>query len=401
MDTWNSKIKYLQDECEQKLLPERQDKKRYSRLDVLCSGYFIKKQTNYWLLYFIDFDGPHCYQIVPNTEDENPYRGSDAMNAICEKFKELTGKSLYSEFTTYHQNIEIRQEIKKCVPAPVNYARESLISGMGWYSDRFYKNDISSAYPAMASKKLPTLKDFKIVKGRVEPTKDRPFAFYLKSHSMKVLNEFDSRDWVNSEFYQATLPTIYVQKTKYRQDLSIPSDNEQTLLLKASKSSLADVMKHFYDGRQEHPEYKFFMNAFLGYLHREYDPEFPHIAAVVLGRCVDFVLKKAEYIEKNNGVVCLIATDSVAWDGEDIPEITDTKKKLGAFIREYSRCEALIKGPKCYQIKTDTETKTTWAGVSKSKTENLEFGDIITKHFTRPVMKFNNDGTIYIKEIDC
>lgn len=399
-DKWNTTVNMLQNEFKMTRLPNREDGRRYTELGKLVKHYFVVQRRNSWLLHYLDMDDAHILELCPNTEDDNPYTGSDAMMALSSKFKELTGRSFYSEFTTYNENLELRKELKQCVPAPVNWARAPMVGNV-FYADNFFKNDISSAYPAMASMKLPKLKEFKKVAGRVEPTKEYPFAFYLNSRTMAVLDEFDSRTWENNPFYMVSSnplqPTVnYIYQPNY----NVRPQDETTLLLKQSSYSLADTMKYFYNLRKEKPEYKFFMNAFLGFLHREANPEFPHIAAVVLGRCVNFILEKADYLRNNNQFVCLIATDSIGWSGTAVPEITDTKKQLGAFISEYKDAEFCCKGPKCYQIKADEITKTVWAGVSKKETANLKFGEIATASFKRKIFKLNDDATIRSEFLD-
>lgn len=391
VDTWNNKVNELI-KSGMKCLPKRDDGKRYTTLGQLVRGFFIIQRNNYWLLHFIDLEGSHIYQISSNTEDDNPYTGYDAMIALTNKFKELTNKSFYSEFTTYKENLELRKELKQCVPAPVNWSRTPMF-GNTFYTDDFFKNDISSAYPAMASMKLPKLKEFKKVDGRVPPNNEYPFAFYLKSHTMAILDEFDSLSWDNNKFY-TNVSLGYNGKRIYMPNYKVSHQDETTLLLKQSSYSLKDTMEFFYSERKNKPEYKFFMNAFLGFLHKDSDPEFPHIAAVVLGRCVNFILEKAEYLENNGQFVCLIATDSIGWSGNAVPEITDTEKKLGAFISEYQNAEFICKGPKCYQIKLGNDLKTVWAGVSKKDTVNLKFGDIATAKFQRKILKLNENGTI-------
>lgn len=391
-ETWNDKVRELRKNGMTRLANKDT---RYSDIAYLAQGYFIVQRSNNWYLYFLELDGPRIFSIYPNTEEDNPYTGYDAMMALTEKFKEITGRSFYSEFTTYKENLDLRKELKQCVPAPVNWAHDSF-DGTTFYADMFFKNDISSAYPAMASKSLPKLKDFKKVDGRVAPTKEYPFAYYLNSHTMAIYDEFDSLSWKDSEFYMTGCNQSFIQTInyKYNPQYYIKPQDETTLLLKQSEYSLKDVMEYFYSNRKNKPEYKFFMNAFLGFLHKESDPEFPHIAAVVLGRCVNFILNTAEYLRDNDQLICLIATDSIGWSGNAVPEITDTEKKLGAFISEYKDAEFMCKGPKCYQIKTDDDVKTVWAGVSKNKTKDLKFGDIAKCNFTRNVLKLNEDGTI-------
>lgn len=107
---------------------------------------------------------------------------------------------------------------------------------------------------------------------------------------------------------------------------------------------------------------KSIMNQFIGYTWLRKQPQFLHLAAVILARCNNRIIKQAECLIDRGAIPVLIATDSIAWIGKGDELITTDKahKTLGSFVVEMRDGEAIIAGPKVYQLRAkDGHTTTT------------------------------------------
>lgn len=279
------------------------------------------------------------------------------------KFEEVFGSS---------DGMDLWSRIRRCIPRPVNFGK-----GANRILDSVYKADVSSAYAFEGAKKLPTLQGAVKKRGRIAPTAEYPFVFYLSSHHLAILDELDT-----TEFEQYA--DWYDTKEMYQ---TVKCD--VSLCCKAAPYSLAPIFTHYYEGRNEHPEYKQYMNLFVGYCYREVRPEFSHVAAVILARSAMRILRYAQKIWDAGNTVRLIATDSVLWQGSPV-DFTAKTKSFGCFLQEYENIQAVVMGPKKYQLLTDQgETITRWAGVKRELVEDMSFGDIITSDLRPSVCQWN------------
>lgn len=348
-------------------------------LSTLGEGYFIRKCKG----------DPNNIEVCGCREDENGdmrlfrYKVSQnydrdfgALDAWIEfqlLVKEKTGYRLNDIFgglpREYHQ-------YRTCVPSPINWAHSYYRMKRGSVAEDCIKADICSAYGTEASKLLPEcrISKGKVVKGRVEPTEELPFAFYLESGHMAIWNEGDTMTLNESEY-------ITCDHTK----MIFPNE-DTTLLLPAANVSLRDVFETLYEGRKDNPDNKFIMNATIGMFHRKksrLDSEnlWP-IAAAIKFRCNKRIVNMCEWLKERYQVPILINTDSIMWQGcliDEMAEVFAEDKKLGNFTYEYKNCRAVIRSSKIYQIE-DCETGeviTRWSGShTKKYTSQLSFGQI-------------------------
>lgn len=265
---------------------------------------------------------------------------------------------------------------RTCVPSPINWASARYTTKTGRIAENCVKADICSAYGTEASKTLPNCRVSlgKVVKGRVKPTEELPFAFYLESGNMAIWNEGDSFELYNS-------PYITCDHSVFCEE-----NQDKTLLLPAAKESLVDIFTELYDGRKENEDNKFVMNATIGMFHRretkyQEDNLWP-LAAVIKYRCNKRIVDTCEWLKERGQKPILINTDSILWEGEwqdEFYEIFSDEKRLGNFTLEYKHCQAVIRSPKVYQIKdvNGGEVITRWSGPYSTKYTNLlDFGQI-------------------------
>ena len=300
--------------------------------------------------------------------------GKSSYDYINYLFKEEYGDdvSLFKAFSGLNYKKEYT-DIKKCVITQVDYVNETIANSKV-IVNKCFKSDLSSAYPAQLIKNLPTLHDCKRIKGRVEPTADYPFAFYIKSHHVKIYNELYTKDFENSKYYDK----IYFSTlNKWKPNDTINKDDDETILCKESQFSLKELFQQIYNDRNKNPEMKLYMNACIGYFHKNSNPILSHIAAVVLARCANEMIKRAEIIRKEGNLVLLINTDSIIWRGKQSSvSVPKSEKEMGKFVIEYENIKVAISSVKAYQLETDNGIITRHSGLDKNISRNLKFGEI-------------------------
>ena len=347
-------------------------------INTLRQGYFIRKSKQ-------DVNNIEVCGCRYNEEDlvffrykitqsyDSEFGALDAWIEFQMKVKEHTGKGLSDIFgglpMEYHQ-------YRGCVPSPINWASFWYCNGRGRIAQNCVKADICSAYGTEASKSLPDCHNFLIQKrsGRMAPTEEYPFAFYLKSGHMAIYNEGDTYKLNQSKYITCDHTT------------PVFDCDEETLLCPAASQTLEDVFDELYEGRKNHPEYKGVMNMTIGMFHRKktrFDNEnlWP-LAAVIKFRCNKRIVDTCAWLVERGQEPILINTDSIMWEGnytDDFYSVFSDEKKLGNFTFEYKACRAVMRSSKIYQIqdKETGETITRWSGShTKKYTSMLAFGQI-------------------------
>ena len=343
--------------------------KTISRTWKLGEGYFIRKAGNNIIevcgAYRKDGRNSHLFRfVITQNKDEDAGR---AYNEFRAKVKEKCGVSLSVIFgglpEEYHQ-------YRGCVPSPINWASSAYTMARNCVAEGCVKADICSAYGTEGSKTLPDchISRCRIVDGKVAPSEDFPFAFYLNSGHMAIWGE-GTTEQLNKSRY------ITIDHTKFVSE-------EKTLLCPAAKYSLRAVFEDLYEGRKDNPGNKFVMNATIGMFHRkvfteQQDNLWP-IAAVIKFRCNKRIVDECERLAANGCKPLLINTDSILWRGPLIDGFA-REKALGNFTIEYEKCRAVMRSPKIYQVQDveSGETITRWSGAhSKKYTSELAFGRI-------------------------
>ena len=323
-------------------------------------------------------------KVIEDLNSGSGSTGQDGYKHINAQFKEQYGISIYSALSG-SKCFDDYTDIKKCVPAPINYANDLF---MYKTVENCFESDESSAYPSKLVRSVPTLHSAKRVKGYAEPTEEYPFAFYIKSKHIKILNELDTRKF-KSKFYKD-----YFRKY---QDAIKPED-EITILCKASKYSFAEIMKTMYNKRKEQPIFKSYMNCFIGYCQKNNDPNLCQISAVVIARCIKIMLERAEQLEMEGNSILMINTDAIIWTGKQ-SSLSVKEKSLGAFVAEYENVKICYKGSKAYQILTsDGIVITKMSGKTKDKQQAMKFGDVLGEPETELTNNYYVNCHGYIKE---
>jgi hypothetical protein len=307
---------------------------------------------------------------------------------VRELFEKFHGRSFGRVFGGCSDK-GLLMKLRECVVPPISYGEEGVYESV-------YKADVSNAYPYEGTKSLPTMYGHQVLKGKVKPSKEFPFAFYLTSASLSIWGEFDTDDIVklSKRFYRDAL---------YRNEKRcayIEDEEEVTILCKAAKLNLKTVFEWMYKMRKQDDLMKPRMVSAIGNWYNKTAPQFPCLSAVILSRCVYRMLKTAKEIEDRGNRVRIIATDAIGWTGKAEEDIYTRIKALGNFVLEHENVELMVKGAKCYQIKKGDKVLTVWSGMPKHLTKDMEFGEIYT--FKRPpveviwdrnLLRFTNKNT--------
>lgn len=300
---------------------------------------------------------------VVTDEFGNAYESAaDVLERFSEELEEEYKDKYYikHKFGTVDENLY--SYMVSCVPGYLNYANPD---NLGMVNKNINKADVSSAFAFEMSKPLPTMKDHLEYDYRKEPTASYPFAFYSDG-TIAIYNEFNSSYWDRRvySFVEAKLARDRrINDFEYKEKPA----NIKTILCKKSLYTLEAVINKIYQKKKKTNAslYKAMLNFTVGSFWGKEKPKYAHLAAVVIARCANRMLKAHCEIELKGGNVLLIATDAIAWAGPaDLIETTK-EKELGNLILEYENAELYMLGAKSYQIKCGDTYKTFWSGVRK------------------------------------
>ena len=315
------------------------------RNDFKENDYLVIKKGNYDYLYtYNEFDGYRVYTTNP-IDDEKNYRdygdrGKKAFKHLEDKFKELNdGLTLYKAFG------HSPSEIKRCIPKSFYYTNDKYL---GVPIRGASMADFCSQYPSSACGLLPDWTKYKICQGTVAPDSKYRFAFYINSGHVAEWSRFDSHEWLKSRYYKALFRWDDKRGDGFH---DIDPKDDITILCEASDYRLDDVWSFFYENRKTpgmDKKAKLVMNASIGVMHLQNYKErkFAHLAAIIIGRANDRMLKLANKIGFNN--VCHIVIDGIIYLGDKVVGVK--KKALQNLYQEYVDIECIIKGTNAYII---------------------------------------------------
>lgn len=264
--------------------------------------------------------------VAETIDESDELEVVDAWEIFKKTVREKIGLSLFKMWPGLPKDLHSGRQ---CVPSPINWCHPLFV---GKVIGGCTKADICSAYGTEASKSLPDTRPghFRVIEGRVAPSAEFPFAFYLESGDMEIWGE------------GAHTANKHLALMK----------EERTLLCERSPYCLKDVFEWLYDNRKEHPEFKYVMNISIGMFHRRRfaaGEDIWPLAAVVKFRCNKRIDSLCEFLKERGQIPLLINTDSICWRGDNVEcAMPKTEKKLGNFCLEYEDCSLLYKGSKCY-----------------------------------------------------
>lgn len=303
-------------------------------------------------LAFHDRNGYRIYRtnFKDDVKNNGLKSGKLAYNLVSDMFSKRTGKTINAAFG------KTEEEFKRCIPKQFYYLNNYYLSSK-YNIKKFQASsvDYSSQYPWGLIGLLPTADGMIHLKGRAEPTKEYPFAFYIKSGHVAQYNEFSTLEWIDSPFSKQLLG----EKEKWDGDPFLDEKDDETILMKQSSEQFNVEMEHFYQLKKSQPEgssdylfAKLVLNAFIGMLHTDYYSHHQaHIVAVAIARANNRMRKLAEKVADS---VIHICVDGLIYEGDAILGETGSSY-LGQLKQETHDCEFYMSGVNCYMFKKNNK----------------------------------------------
>lgn len=211
--------------------------------------------------------------------------------------------------------------------------------------------DFCSHYPSNAMGNLPDANRRKVVEGYAEPTEEYPFAFYPDNCTCAEYGRFDMNDWLGTKWE----PYLFTDAAKSY----LYNKIRTTILMPASPYHLDAGWEYCYAHRKDNPNYKLLMNSTIGKFHQKGDNynkhQLAHLAAVIIARANDKMIKLLDAIERDGSKVLHAVVDGVIYTGAE--EWGIPAKRLGALHQEVVGSVFKIKGMNQY-IYYNKDTKT-------------------------------------------
>lgn len=314
--------------------------------------YKIDQHGDYYSLYF--YSNGNYYIISSNAKDNsknlNKNREIRADQLFNKKFTELNGISLRKAFGFMNSTL------KRCIPKQFYYLNKAFVNKEFIGSSI----DASSQYPSGCLGRLPDAHTAILMKGKIKPNEEYPFAFYASGHCAEY-NVFDTHDWLLSKYVYNLFRFDDKEEWPFR---PLKDNEEETILMKPSKYTMDSTWNYFYNIKQSYnhnsPDYntaKLIMNKTIGCWHRKdkdkksfmtYEDhgsyQLAHIVAIAIGRGNQKILNKVKEIgEVRVGHICV---DGIIYAGSDIQGISESK--LGIFAQEFTGAKIKIKDINVY-----------------------------------------------------
>lgn len=292
-------------------------------------------------IYYTNFDNSKNHR-------EDGVSGSSAWYLVNKMFFERHGRSLQSGFGRMENKDNFGYELDtvNMALAPIIYTNSRRCD---YILSNINKADVSSAYPYGCCFDLPDChtKSIKRLAGVYPPTEEYPFAFYIKSGHMAIYKELDT-------YKDFRLHPLYCTRGKWNNELY--GDKDITVLMKASKFNLDDIMMELYDRKADDPAIKTMMVAFIGYVRstKSWQHHYMgHLSACVYARHIKRMLHFYDKIVEAGNEVEMISTDSICWQGRTMPEITTKEKRIGNFVSENEGARLLMLANGVYGLEED------------------------------------------------
>lgn len=319
------------------------------------NGSWIKIKRGHQYNLYIHENGEYTHFWTNFYDDSKNYQGvtensgKRAITTVKTLFEEETGTTLLKAFG--YSPIEIKL---MCSPKQFYYTNPKFMNPNEDISS-VSMVDFTSHYPSCAAGQLPDYHTAITCEGTIEPTKEYPFALYVKSGHIAEYGRFDSHTWVK----HALFDRLFVFQDEYKgnrlvhkaQHPFIKPENDVTILMKPSKYQLGNVYAKLYSKRKENEEFKNAMNKSIGYMATASYKTFKlaHIRAFIIARANAKMLKVADEINIRN--IIQICVDGAAYIGSREQGVNE--KALGLLHQEFRGAIGRFSQLNCYIIKKD------------------------------------------------
>lgn len=302
----------------------------------------IKKRSKTLYVYdnkYYPYFARYTTKIENTNDDITP---SECGTELRKVFRDKTGVTLKKAFGTTSSS-----DIRLCVPKPLYYidynqCNKTLnnVSGI----------DVTSMYPACVKGSLPDAHTAIEKQGRIKPTEEYPFAFYLKSHHCAEYGVFDTHDYMSVDFDSTLFKFLCWNSLKKELIYKNVKDEEEiTLLMKPSKFTFDETIDTFMERKKNgDPLAKAVMNVGLGTLHKNPDNQrglkkgqeiqaYYHFCAIMQGRANSKQINTMNEIRKHGGTVLQAIVDSIIYIDNCDKEFGIDEKILGEYHLDYKR----------------------------------------------------------------
>ena len=304
-------------------------------------SYHLDRKKNSCILYVKENNKFKRYiaKLESSTEDITPAMCGTELRKV---FKEKTGVTLNKAFGTTSSN-----DIRLCCPKPLYYINRGYCNIT---LDNVTGIDVVSMYPSCVRGNLPDAHTAIEVKGRVEPSEEYPFAFYLKSHHCAEYGVFDTHDYMSFDFDLELYKWLCFNSLKKCCMYNIIDDEDEvTVLMKPSSYSFDATMETFMERKMNGDTLaKAVMNIGLGTLHKNPDRQkgmrkgeeihsYYHFCAIMQGRANAMQLKTIADIKNHKGIVLQAIVDSIIYIDDCKVDYGTTEKVFGQYHLDYKK----------------------------------------------------------------
>lgn len=273
----------------------------------------------------------------------------DITPAVCgtelrKVFTEKTGVTLKKAFGTTSSN-----DIRLCCPKPLYYINNKYCNVT---LDNVSGLDVVSMFPSCVRGNLPDAHTAIEVKGRVEPSEEYPFAFYLKSHHCAEYKVFDTHEYMGIKFDAELHKWLcYNSLKKHCLYEYVDDKDEVTVLMKPSAYTFDATMESFMQRKLNGDTLaKAVMNIGLGTLHKNPDRQkglkkgkeiqsYYHFCAIMQGRANALQLKTMNDIKKHGGIILQAIVDSIIYIDDCDINYGTKEKVFGKYHLDYKNCK--------------------------------------------------------------
>lgn len=317
----------------------------------------LTEKRNYLRLTWRDKDGYHQRYTNYKDDKKNDKKGKSTFTEFSKLFMKNNKIDLLSAFGS------VPQYFKKCVIGLFHYDNPEYSMCL-----KTGKLDFSSHFPACAKGKLPTTKDMQILNGRIAPTKDYPFAFYIRSGFVAEYGEYDSRDWHDTIYRKSLFES---EERNYKIE-NVKDEEETTVLMKASEYSLDKEMDYYYSaklkckkGTEEYNDAKLILLKLVGQMEmndcNNYNNRpYAHLAAIIKARAVNKMLKLIDKVGASR--VISVIVDGLIFDNSKKVHLGDSDEHIGSLKEENFAGFGRFKGHNQYIIIENGKTDIVHAG---------------------------------------
>jgi hypothetical protein len=264
------------------------------------------------------------------------------------------------------------------------------------------KADIKSAFPAELRGPLPDANTAKQVAGRVAPTAEYPFAFYVNSGHVAEYGKYDTHELRKNAWYRKSelsqKENAAIRRDPFiTYDDSVADEDEITVLMRPSRYTIDREIERMFWIKENAEEkktrgwYKWMLNALIGFMRSEINNKQHyqgHIAAIVYCRVINKMLGYVKQLLSEQKLPIYFAIDCMIWYGGE-SNITTNEAKLGNFMKEATEADCAICGQGQYYLEKDGQViveKHQGVADKKYADYNIQNMDDFVREMGKPIL---------------